>query len=526
MSGSRTRRLGHAAILAIAAWLWASAALAHAVLLGTSPADGTALAQSPQRVVFAFNEPVVPADIRVVDANGIVHAGPTGAEAQDGTVTLTLAGPLPPGQYVAAYRVASADTHPIAGAIRFSVGETTPDISATVENAEIAERWTTLSVVVRFVRDAGLAGGVGGAFFVLLLAPAATARAPIRWALGAAALASIAGAVVAGARLTEPNSLMSLSFWQTTLGLSAAMAAGAILLGIVASWFGLRTRSQALAILGIVLAALGTAMTGHAATGESVAVLAQTAHSLAGFVWLGALVPLLRLAQSGPIPAAQIAAQRFSALAILIVPIAIAGAVCLVYMRVPLEMIGSAYGLLAVAKTALLGCLLAVASQNRWKLAPKLAADAMARAKFVRNMRIDIGLAIVLLAVTAQLSHTPPPSHGAMHAHASAAGISVALMREGHQLTVAVEGAALDLYLAAPDLSAFDPLETTLEISQPGLGIAALKLPLLRLEPGHYQARLSGIAARGKWQMRVEALVTDFKKILFETEIDLGSAPR
>jgi len=120
LSGSRKKRIGHAAILAIAAWLWASAALAHAVLLGTSPAAGTALAQSPQRIVFAFNETVVPADVRILDANGTLHAGPTGAEVKDGAVTLTLAAPLPPGQYVAAYRVASADTHPISGAIRFS----------------------------------------------------------------------------------------------------------------------------------------------------------------------------------------------------------------------------------------------------------------------------------------------------------------------------------------------------------------------------------------------------------------------
>ena len=524
MSGSRKKRIGHAAILAIAAWLWASAAFAHAVLLGTSPADGTALAQSPQRIVFAFNETVVPADVRILDANGTLHAGPTGAEVKDGAVTLTLAAPLPPGQYVAAYRVASADTHPISGAIRFSVGETAPDISGTIDNTDYADRWTALSIIVRFVRDTGLAVGIGGAFFVLLVAPAATAIASIRLALGAAALASLAGAMVAGARLAAPTSPLSPSFWQTTLSLSAAVAAATILLGLFASWFALRMGSKTLALLGLVLAALGTALTGHAATGDSVAMLAQTAHSLAAFVWLGALVPLLRLAQTASAPAIQIAAQRFSGLAIAIVPIALAGAVILVVARVPLELAGSAYGLLALAKTVLLGGLLAVAAQNRWRLVPKLVADTAARVHFVRNMRIDILLAAALLGVTALLSHTPPPSHSALHAHAPSAGRSVALMREGHQLTVVVEGATIDLYLAAPDLSAFDPLETILEISQPGLGIEALKLPLQHRAPGHYQARLSGIAARGKWQLRVEALVTDFKKILFETEIDLGSA--
>ena len=526
MSGTEKRRLGHAAILAIAAWFWASAALAHAVLLGTSPADGTALAQSPPHIVFAFNETVVPADVRIVDANGVLHAGSTSAEVRDGKVTLTLAIPLPPGQYVAAYRVASADTHPISGAIRFSVGDAASDLSDIVAGSANVEDWTAVSVVVRFVRDLGLAVGIGGAFFVLLVAQAPTARAPIQAALGTAALASLTGAVVAGVRLTAPTSLMSVSFWQTTLNLSAATAAGAVLLGVVAAWYGLRLRSRALAIVGLVLAAIGTALTGHAATGGIGAMLAQTAHSLAGFVWLGALLPLLRLAQTGSACAIQIAARRFSTLALAIVPLSIVGAVALVFARVPLELAASPYGLLALAKALLLGALLAVAAQNRRQLVPKLAANASARVRLARNLRIDIGLAVALIGVTSQLSHTPPPSHGALHAHAPAARLSVALVREGYQLTVAVDGKTIDLHLAAPDLSAFDPIETILELSQPALGIASLKLPLQRSGPGHFQARLTGIAVRGELHLRFEALVTDFKKIAFETAIELGSATR
>jgi len=253
-------------------------------------------------------------------------------------------------------------------------------------------------------------------------------------------------------------------------------------------------------------------------------MLAQCLHSLMAFAWLGALVPLLRLAQTGPVAAAQGAARRFSALATAIVPLALAGALCLVAVRVPLELAGSAYGLLALAKAGLLVLLLAIAAQNRWRLVPKLVDDQDARAHFVRNMRIDILLAAALLGVTALLSHTPPPSHDTLHAHSPAAGRSIALVREGHQLTVAVEGATIDLYLAAPDLSAFDPLETILEISHPALGIEALRLPLQRIEPGHYRARLNGIATRGTWALRFEALVTDFRKIPFETEIDFGSA--
>jgi copper transport protein len=524
LSGSRTRCLGHAAILAIAAWLWASSALAHAVLLGTSPADGTALAQSPQHIVFAFNEPVVPAEIRVIDANGRLHAGPTGAEAKDGAVTLTLATPLPPGQYVAAYRVASADTHPITGAIRFSVGDAVLDMADIATPVATADRWTAISFIVRFMRDMALALGVGGAFFLLAVAPSRQALGAVRAGLGTAALASLTGAVVASARLAEPASLFAISFWEATFELSAAAAAGVLVLAVAAAWLALQTQSRALATLGLFLAAIGTATTGHAATGGIGAMLAQCLHSLMAFVWLGALVPLLRLAQTGPVAAAQGAARRFSALATAIVPLALAGALCLVAVRVPLELAGSAYGLLALAKAGLLVLLLAIAAQNRWRLVPKLVDDQDARAHFVRNMRIDILLAAALLGVTALLSHTPPPSHDTLHAHSPAVGRSIALVREGHQLTVAVAGATIDLYLAAPDLSAFDPLETILEISHPALGIEALRLPLQRIEPGHYRARLNGIATRGTWALRFEALVTDFRKIPFETEIDFGSA--
>ena len=51
-------------------------ASAHAVLLDAMPADGSRVDAPPSMVMLHFNEPVVPIEVRLVDANGHTIAGP------------------------------------------------------------------------------------------------------------------------------------------------------------------------------------------------------------------------------------------------------------------------------------------------------------------------------------------------------------------------------------------------------------------------------------------------------------------
>lgn len=109
----------------------ASPAAAHSALEGSSPADQAALAQAPTEVTLTFNEPV---STQFVD---VVVTGPDGAAHQDGaaavagdTVTQSLRTLAADGQYTIAYRVVSADGHPISGELRFSLTLPAPTTSA------------------------------------------------------------------------------------------------------------------------------------------------------------------------------------------------------------------------------------------------------------------------------------------------------------------------------------------------------------------------------------------------------------
>jgi hypothetical protein len=83
-------------------------------------------------VVFTFDEDLLPdaATIAINDEQGNVVAtqkvAPKGA-----SVTVPWPGSLPPATYQVAYRVASTDGHPVAGAISFTFTAPTAPVQAT-----------------------------------------------------------------------------------------------------------------------------------------------------------------------------------------------------------------------------------------------------------------------------------------------------------------------------------------------------------------------------------------------------------
>ncbi len=106
-------------------------AVAHAALVGTDPEDGAELATLPSEVSFEFNEPVR------ADAQVAVTA-PDGSSvpveeitAVDGTLTAAVAESGVRGEFVIAYRVISADGHPVSGQITVTTTDGEPPSGAT-----------------------------------------------------------------------------------------------------------------------------------------------------------------------------------------------------------------------------------------------------------------------------------------------------------------------------------------------------------------------------------------------------------
>lgn len=96
-----------------------SSALAHDVLEKTAPADGTRVDRVPATVQLVFSEEPLAIGLQ------ILVNGPSGNVA-DGSATINgrevnqaVAATAPAGQYTVAYRVTSADGHPITGSFTF-----------------------------------------------------------------------------------------------------------------------------------------------------------------------------------------------------------------------------------------------------------------------------------------------------------------------------------------------------------------------------------------------------------------------
>jgi methionine-rich copper-binding protein CopC len=96
----------------------AGPAYAHASLVRIEPADGAAVATAPSRVRLVFDENVrTPSAVVVTAPNGDAAAdGP--ARILDNTVTVAVT-VTRPGRYAVAYRVVSADGHPVSGSTSF-----------------------------------------------------------------------------------------------------------------------------------------------------------------------------------------------------------------------------------------------------------------------------------------------------------------------------------------------------------------------------------------------------------------------
>ncbi len=113
----------------------AGRAEAHAALLASDPLDGAQLSLQPAAVELRFNEPVRPLMLRVLDRKGTTIA----SLAAGAPVTQSLRVTLPAGGdgvYLASWRVASADDHPVAGSLSWRVGTAGAD---TITGSKLAD---------------------------------------------------------------------------------------------------------------------------------------------------------------------------------------------------------------------------------------------------------------------------------------------------------------------------------------------------------------------------------------------------
>ena len=194
------------------------------------------------------------------------------------------------------------------------------------------------------------------------------------------------------------------------------VTAGLAALG-AAAWIARRPRADGpwLALLAAGLAAAGTAAwTSHATArldGREALLAVDVIHQVASAVWGGALVHLTVLVLArGDVAWPAGALRAFSRVAQ--VAVAALGAsgflLALVYVGDPGALIGTAYGGMLLAKTALVIGLLALGAANFRAVRRLPPTRTMLPVRLGRFVEVEAGLAVTLLFVAASLGSAPP----------------------------------------------------------------------------------------------------------------------
>ncbi|MBD5785703.1 copper resistance protein CopC [Cellulosimicrobium terreum] len=539
-------------------------AAAHAVLIGTDPADGTVLDTPPEALTVTFNEPVqvVEGGTQVLTADGAPVTA--SVESIDDALVITPAEPLDDGTYVVSWRVVSLDSHPIAGAFSFSVGAP----STTTVDVAVAEPTASL-VAVRTVDQAVVYTGTflvaGLVVFELLVLRASPGAMPVLRARLRRVRDVACGVTVLGLVLSAPltvawqaggdlGALVDVGTWRTALTSEPALAGALGLVGLLAATLvapraGRETRASwpAAVTLGGAALALGSlVLVGHTRTfGPAWLVVTTDAlHVTAGAVWLGGVVGLaLVLAPSARVDPrrAAITVSRFSTLgAWLVLTLAITGTVLGWRILGTLDaLVSTSYGQALLIKVGVALCIVAVAAWNRYRLVPVVAGGASsgtggdaatARRRLGRTVAVEAALLVVVLGLTGLLVSRSPVTTEAAQAPAeqpAPAGVEVTEPLGDGTLSARITPGAvgvnsLELVLtdaAGEPLEPVDVPEMSTTLADPAIG--PFSHPLTATGPGTYEAPLD-LPMPGEWTVTVSVRTSKYDNPIVEIPVEVA----
>jgi copper transport protein len=374
--------------------VFAPAASAHAELESTEPAAGAILTNSPNEIVLTFSEAVQVDDdgVKLINAKG-ERVGTGAIEQPEGrTIRLPVDG-LPDGGYVVAWKVVSADGHPIGGGFTWRIGESSTAVDPTliedVLNGQSAPRAVgVLAGIMRFLDFGGLLLLVGGSVLIAALWPDGADRKRTRrvmWgAWGAVAVSTLLsmglqGASVNGLGLLDAfkpstiNTTLDTTFGKAAIARLLLLVPAAVLLQLLPSarklWW------QVLAVATGVGLLLTPVLSGHADTGRWIAAarIADLLHLAAGSVWLGGLAMLAYVVLRSDVTEAKSITERFSPVAFgAVTVVVLSGTFQSVRQMATLDQLETPYGRLLIVKVVLVLGLIGVASLTRSALQGRL----------------------------------------------------------------------------------------------------------------------------------------------------------
>lgn len=516
----------------------AVAASAHAELVSTDPPAGSHVTTSPKSVTLTFGEHVEISlgAIRVYDASGRAVSVSTARHPNgDGDKVAVDLPKLADGSYVVAWRVVSADSHPVHAAFTFTVGSAAANVKPGLIATLLAHDGGNSSVgaalaIDRFIVFAGVAIGVGGLAFITLVWPAGRVSrsagrliiiAFVVAAVGSFVMIALQAAYATGQGFSEAfkpsgwRAVVNTQSGRWWLVRSLVLAA----LGVLAMSRSSSDRREWRASATVVVVALFVAMAygGHGANGRywALGLIDTVVHLGAMTIWIGGLL-LLAFALR---PAAQsdraAISRRFSSLAFSSVVVLAASGVVEGWRQVGTfdSLTSTTYGHLLLVKTGLVVLVLAVAFFSR-RFVKSGTTDRLGRA-----IRGEIVVAAAVLVVTALLVNAAPAI--GQQAKPFAATLFAGSRTATVDIDPAKAGASnvMHIYLFDPNSTLKPAGSITAQISLAERDLGPISVPLTNAGPNHAITNDLQFPFAGTWTVEVMAQFGEFDLSTFTATV-------
>ncbi|MFF7231173.1 copper resistance protein CopC [Streptomyces sioyaensis] len=528
----------------------ATAAQAHASLVTTTPGASARLSTVPRQVGATFSEPVEAGlgSMKVYGPDGSrVDAGTSRHGASDREIVAGVRNVSAHGTYTVAWRVVSADSHPIQGAFTFSVGTPTR-ASAPIASDAGSPVVSALHATTRLAAYCGFALMIGGAVFCLVCWPSgyvlprrarrltvAGGGVLLVATLGQLLLQGPYGAGLGPAAAFDPAVLAATVNTRigTALIFRVLLLIATAHLLLCLPWEGSTQRPRpwrAVPPLGLIAVTLAAtwAASGHMAVGAQipVAVPVDVVHLVAMAVWAGGLTALLTLMirrrgtqRSGTVDdstAVVDAARRFSRWALgCVVTLAVTGAYQS-WRQTGLSFDGltaTPYGRLLLAKTGGVVLMVGLGGAARRRLHR---AHTVHHVPVLRRLRQVIVAECVLVAavlvITTTLVGTRPANDALALPMNAELRYDTGTDRGTAQVVIdppRVGPTVIHLYVLDGNgmQRAVDAVEVRLTL--PSRDIGPLPVRLSPAGPGHYVSAGTVLPMAGDWRLSVSLRTSD-----------------
>lgn len=517
-------------------------ASAHASVVSSSPVDGSRLKAAPTVVTITFDEPVSLGSVgylhvtdqsgRKVDAGPAYHPNGNGAQIAD-----KLKSGLGDGTYTESFRIISADSHPVAGTVRFVVGNGVLSASA-VAGSTVNHATSVALDAARWLSFVGFALVIGTWLVIVAWQRGRGERrvATLAWTgVGAAALGAVLEVLLQGP-YTAGTGISHLADWSLIDGTlhtdyGRYHCVRLVLLGVTAVYLAWalqagrqRRRVEALAVLLGGALALTFSATGHAATTSPhwLSITSDLLHITAMGVWLGGLVVVVAaLLPRADTDELRVALPVFSRVAFLaIVTLAVTGTYAAWRGVGELQaLFTTTYGWLVVLKVVLFAGIVMLGNLGRLFLRRRDPATGTERLR--RSVLVEVVLAIGVLVATSVLVAEPRGKEAVAVAQARPRSASVSI-GGGRVATVTFDPGKHGDIRTTVELSAGpQPQQVTATATLPSKQIGPIPLGLTAAGRNLYGSSGVLLPAAGTWVVQLVVTTSQFSAVTATVRIHL-----